>query len=165
MTPRQRLLLAPLSALPVIALAFGCDSKPAPRAETRETLKKTTQNVGNLKEELAKGGVLSDGKIHETDYLGQQAAGYRTIVAEGAKARVTQDMTMYELANGSKPKTYEEFMEQIIKKGKAEGIQLPMLPYYQEYGYDPDKKELVVIEYPAKKKAMEEQSAREFNRK
>ena len=52
-------------------------------------------------------------------------------------------------------------MEEIIKKGKADGIQLPMLPYYQEYGYDPDKKELVVIEYPAKKKAMQEQTARE----
>ena len=71
------------------------------------------------------------------------------------------DMTAYELQNGEKPKTYEEFMEQIIKKGKADGIQLPMLPYYQEYAYDPDKKELVVIEYPAKKKAMEEQTARD----
>jgi hypothetical protein len=55
-------------------------------------------------------------------------------------------------------------MEQIIKKGKPDGIQLPMLPYYQEYGYDPDKKELVVIEYQAKKKAMEEQTARERGR-
>ena len=55
-------------------------------------------------------------------------------------------------------------MEEIIKKGKADGIQLPMLPYYQEYGYDPDKKELVVIEYPAKKKAMEEQTARDHGK-
>ena len=53
----------------------------------------------------------------------------------------------------------------IIKKGKPDGLWLPMLPYYQEYGYDPDKKELVVIEYPAKKKAMEEQSDRELGRK
>ena len=75
------------------------------------------------------------------------------------------DMDQYEALNGEKPKTYEEFMEVIIKKGKADGIQLPMLPYYQEYGYDPDKKELVVIEYPAKKKAMEEQSDKELGRK
>ncbi len=32
-----------------------------------------------------------------------------------------------------------------------------MLRCYQEFGYDPDKKELVVIEYPEKKKAYEEQ--------
>jgi hypothetical protein len=40
-----------------------------------------------------------------------------------------------------------------------------MLPYYQEYAYDSDKKELVVVEYPAKKKAMQEQSDRELGRK
>ena len=55
-------------------------------------------------------------------------------------------------------------MEVIIKKGKADGIQLPMLPYYQEYAYDADKKELVVVEYPAKKKAMQEQTDREHGR-
>ena len=72
---------------------------------------------------------------------------------------------MYEAANGEKPKTYEEFMELIIKKGQPDGIQLPMLPYYQEYGYDPEKQELVVIEYPEKKKAMQEQSDKELGRK
>ena len=75
------------------------------------------------------------------------------------------DMDMYEALNGEKPKTYEEFMEQIIKKGKAEGIQLPMLPYYQEYAYDTDKKELVVIEYPEKKKAFQDQTDRDMGRK
>jgi hypothetical protein len=39
-----------------------------------------------------------------------------------------------------------------------------MLPYYQEYAYDTDKKELVVIEYPAKKKAMQEQSDKDHGR-
>ncbi len=165
MTPRQRLLLAPLCALPVIALAFGCDSTPAPKAETRETLKKTTQNVGNAKEELAKGGVLADSSISKTDYLTQTADAYRTTVAKGAKMRVDMDMTAYELANGSKPKTYEEFMENIIKKGKPDGIQLPMLPYYQEYAYDVDKQELVVIEYPEKKKKVDEQWDKQVGRK
>ncbi len=109
--------------------------------------------------------MLSDGKIHETDYLGQQAAGYRTAVAAGAKMRVDMDMTAYELANGSKPKTYEEFMENIIKKGKPDGIQLPMLPYYQEYAYDADKQELVVIEYPERKKKVDEQWDKQVGRK
>ncbi len=82
-----------------------------------------------------------------------------------AEMKVKMDMDQYEALNGEKPKTYEEFMDVIIKKGKADGIQLPMLPYYQEYGYDPDTKELVVIEYPEKKKAMEDQSDRELGRK
>ena len=94
-----------------------------------------------------------------------QADAYRTSVAKIAKLRVKMDMDQYEILNGEKPKTYEEFMELIIKKGNADGIQLPMLPYYQEYGYDPDKKELVVIEYPDKKKAMEDQQDKELGRK
>ena len=69
-------------------------------------------------------------------------------------------MDIYEAINGEKPKTYEEFMDLIIKKGKPDGIKLPMLPYYQEYGYDPEKKELVVIEYPAKRRRWKKQCPR-----
>ena len=156
-------------ALALLTLTAGCGDEPQPKPksklQTRETLGKTTQEVRNLKSELAQGGQVTDGKVHATDYITVQADAYRTSVANIAKMKVKMDMDLYEALNGEKPKTYEEFMEMIIKKGKADGIQLPMLPYYQEYGYDPDKKELVVIEYPAKKKAMQEQTDREMGRK
>ena len=154
-------------SLTFVQVLAGCgDDAPAkPKLQSRETLKKTTQVVLEVKPELAKGGVVTDGKIHSTDYLGVQADAYRTSVANIAKMKVKMDMDMYEALNGKKPETYEEFMEQIIKKDKAEGIQLPMLPYYQEYGYDSDKKELVVIEYAAKKKAMEDQQDKALGRK
>ena len=155
--------------LPILLtnLVIGCADEPPAKSklQTRETLGKTTQEVRNLKPELSKGGQVTDGKIHATDYITIQADAYRTSVANIAKMKVKMDMDQYEALNGEKPKTYEEFMDVIIKKGKADGIQLPMLPYYQEYGYDPDKKELVVIEYPEKKKAMEDQSDRELGRK
>jgi hypothetical protein len=161
MMSRQCILFAVAGALPLLALAAGCDAQARPRPktalQTRETLGKTTQEVRNLKSEVAQGGEVTDGKIHANDYLGVQADAYRTSVGNIAKMKVKMEMDVYEVQNGSKPKTYEEFMDQIIKKGKPDGIMLPMLPYYQEYGYDPDKQELVVIEYPAKKKAYEEQ--------
>ena len=160
MTPRPPLAFA-LSLL----LAVGCGEAPKPQLKSRETIGKTTQEVRNLKPELEQGGQVTDGKIHATDYITIQADAYRTSVANIAKLRVKMDMDTYEALNGEKPKTYEEFMEQIIKKGKPDGIQLPMLPYYQEYGYDPEAKELVVIEYPEKKKAMQEQSDKELGRK
>jgi hypothetical protein len=144
----------------LLFLATGCGEE-APKKQTvkpRATLGKTTQEVRNLKPELAKGGQVTDGKIHSTDYITLQADAYRTEVANIAKMRVQMDMAQYEALNGEKPKTYEEFMEKIIKKGQPDGIQLPMLPYYQEYGYDPDKKELVVIEYPALKKQREKET-------
>jgi hypothetical protein len=151
------------SGMALFALAVGCEEdKPAkPKLQARDTIGKTTQEVRNLGPELSKGGQVTDGKTHATAYLDLNADAYRNSVANIAKMRVQMDMAAYEASNGEKPKTYEEFMEHIIKKGKADGIQLPMLPYYQEYGYDPDKKELVVIEYPEKKKAMEKQTAQD----
>ena len=163
----RRHTLALASALPLFGLLAGCGDEPPakPKIQARDTLHKTTQNVLELKAELAKGAVLADTEIQVADPLTQAADAYRTEVAKAGKMRVDYDMRIYEAMNGEKPKTYEEFMEVIIKKGKAEGIQLPMLPYYQEYAYDSDKKELVVVEYPAKKKAMQEQSDRELGRK
>lgn len=147
----------------LLALAAGCEEEPPakPKIQARSTLGEWTQDVRNLKPELAAGGQTTDGKVHATDYITLQADVYRTEVAKIAKMNVKHAIDLYEAEHGEKPKTYEEFMDVIIKKGKPDGIQLPMLPYYQEYGYDPEKKELVVIEYPAKKKAMEEQTARE----
>lgn len=167
MTHPSRSRLALSFALPLLVLAAGCEgqTKAKPKAQARETLNKTTQVVLDLKPELEKGGVVTDGKIHSDDYLGVQADAYRTSVGNIAKMKVKMDMDQYEALNGEKPKTYEEFMDVIIKKGKADGIQLPMLPYYQEYGYDSDKKELVVIEYPAKKKELQDQQDKELGRK
>jgi hypothetical protein len=164
MTPRLRPPLALVVAIPLLALAIGCEDDK-PEVKSRETINKYTQEVRNLKPELAKGGQLTDGKIHSTDYITIQADAYRTSVANIAKMKVKMDMDQYEALNGEKPKTYEEFMELIIKKGKADGIQLPMLPYYQEYGYDPVAKELVVIEYPAKKKEFDEKWDKNVGRK
>ena len=162
---RPTLVLA--SGLPMLILAVGCEGEPStkPKLKARETLHKTTQDVRDLKTELANGGILADTEIQVADPLTQAADAYRTEVAKIAKMKVKMDMDQYEALNGEKPKTYQEFMDVIIKKGRADGIQLPMLPYYQEYAYDSDKKELVVVEYPAKKKAMEEQSDRELGRK
>jgi len=161
---RYTLVLA--FALPMLILAPGCeDPSTTGKVKTRETLHKTTQNVGDLKTELAKGGVLASTTIEVADPLTQSAAAYRTQVAKIAEMKVKMDMDQYEALNGEKPKNYEEFMEVIIKKGKADGIQLPMLPYYQEYAYDSDKKELVVVEYPARKKEIQDQSDKALGRK
>jgi hypothetical protein len=153
--------------LALFVVALGCEEdKPAPaKVKTRETVGKWTQEVRNLKPELAKGGQTTDGKVHAKDYITLQGDVYRTEVAKIAKMSVQHAIDLYEAEHGEKPKTYEEFMDVIIKKGKPDGIQLPMLPYYQEYGYDPDKKELVVIEYPEKKKQLQDQQDRELGRK
>src|SRR5271155_5357409 len=124
MTRLLRQTVALASGLALFTLVVGCeDEKPVkPKVQARDTLGKTTQVVFDLKPELAKGGVVTDGKMHATEYLDQQADAYRTSVGNIAKMRVQMDMGQYEALNGEKPKTYEEFMEQIIKKGRADGI-------------------------------------------
>ena len=167
MSTRKRPALTLALTLPLLVLA-GCeDPKPVPKAKVqmRETVGKYTQEVRNLKPELAQGGQVTDGKIHAQDYITIQADAYRTSVANIAKMNIQHALDLYEAEHGNKPATYQEFMDEIIKKGKPDGIMLPMLPYYQEYGYDPDKKELVVIEYPARKKEFDAQWDREVGRK
>jgi hypothetical protein len=148
--------------LALLTVASGCgEEAPAkPKIKARETLGKKTQDVRELKAELAQGGEATDGKIHSTDYLSINADALRTTNGNLAKMAVKHSIDLYEAQYGDKPKTYEEFMEKIIMKGKPDGLWLPTLPYYQEYAYDAEKQELVVLEYAAKKKAMREQNDR-----
>ena len=133
----------------------GCAEPPAPLAtqppiETRETLRKTTQNVLPLSQALAEGGVLAETSITSSG-LEVAADAYRTSVGKIGALAVTQKMQLHQAEHGSTPATYEEFMSRIIAPGEPDGLALPMLPYYQEWAYDPEAKAVVVVEFPAKK--------------
>ena len=148
---------------PVLALAgvLGCAAKEEPPKkppiQTRETLRKTTQNVMELEKALADGGVLASMEI-TGEGLEVYSDAYRTSVGRLGTMAVDQKMQLYEAEFGKKPGDYAEFMRVIIGKDQPDGIQLPMLPYYQEWAYDPEKKTLVVIEFPAKKEQREKET-------
>ena len=55
--------------------------------------------------------------------------------------QIPQAMQFYKAANGSNPKSHDEFMSKIIE---ANSIKLPELNAGQKYVYDPDKGELMV---------------------
>jgi hypothetical protein len=61
------------------------------------------------------------------------------------EVQIPHALQLYEASNGKKPKTHQEFMEQIIQ---ANQIQLPELPAGQRYVYDPQTGDLMV-EKPA----------------
>ena len=142
--------------------AGGCaDGTPATSGsgpiETRKTVGKTTQNVLELQQALAAGGVPAD--------MSESSAGltvasdtYRISMGRMAVLSVEQKLKLYRAEHGSVPETYADFMEKIIAPGKPTGLSLPMLPYYQEYAYDPAQKCLVVIEFPAKKQQRERET-------
>jgi hypothetical protein len=139
-------------------------AKPAPQAkakpapiQTRQTLGKTTQNVLVLSEALAEGGVLAQTSI-TSGGLEIAAEAYRTQVGKAGTLAVEQRMQHHNAEHGEYPKTYDEFMTQIIGKGQPDGLELPMLPYYQEWAYDVQKRKLVVVEFPAKKEQREKET-------
>ena len=129
---------------------------PAP-IQTRQTLKKKTQNVLELSDAIKQGGVRAEMSI-KSQGLEVAADAYRTSVGKLSIIAVDQKMSFFQAENDRKPKDYKEFMDRIIQPGKPDGILLPMLPYYQEYAYDPDAKELVVIECPAKKEQRQKET-------
>ncbi|MFM8635677.1 MAG: hypothetical protein ACKOEX_12865 [Planctomycetia bacterium] len=144
----------------MVVSGCGAPKKETPKKppiQTRETLRKTTQNVLELEKALADGGVPASMEI-TGEGLEVYSDAYRTSVGRMGAMAVDQKMQLHEAEFGSKPKDYAEFMEKIIGKGQPEGIQLPMLPYYQEWAYDPEKKTLVVIEFPAKKEQRQKET-------
>ena len=122
-----------------------------PTVQTRKTIGKTTQNVLELKAARQAGGVSASMAITSSG-IGVTADAYRTSVGTIAVLAVEQKMQMHRAQFGQLPENYESFMDDIISPGKPDGLQLPMLPYYQEYAYDPTSHKLVVIEFPDKKK-------------
>lgn len=152
--------LAGLAALVVVVIGCEPAKKPVakdPSAQPRDTLHETTQKVYDLPEELAKGGVVSDLKIKDADPLIGVAGAYAPMVGKIATQRVEADLNIYYTMNEKYPANLQEFLSEIIKVGQADGVQLPMLPYYQEYAYDVANHKLVVVEYPARKEARQKE--------
>ena len=142
--------------LSLVVASIGC-LKPTdsgttePRVQTRKTIGKTTQNVLELEAARQAGGVPASMAINSSG-IGVSADAYRTSVGTMAVLAVEQKMQMHRAQFGKLPENYERFMDDIIGPGKPDGLHLPMLPYYQEYAYDPTSHKLVVIEFPNKKK-------------
>jgi len=164
-----------LSVWALLGLSAGCFSPKPPQADSateavadasgvtdeastpRETLNKTTQNVLNHDEAIAAGGVRASGEVSATNPLLQTADVYRTQVAKIGAMAVQQAIQIRDAQSiqDPKPLNHAQLMAEIIKPGQPNGIQLPMLPYYQEYAWDESTQALVVVDFPARVEARE----------
>ena len=70
------------------------------------------------------------------------------MIGKASILQIEHAMKLYQAANNRYPKDLQEFMDEIVK---ANGIRLPTLPHYQEYGYDEKEHKLVILEYPDRK--------------
>lgn len=157
MSQRASIPVQVLSAVAVLLVA-GCEpSKPkqisptTPPIETRKTIGQTTQNVMPLADALREGGQPAEMSITGGGLEAITSDAYRTSVGKIGIMAVEHQMQLIEAEQGPKPMDYETFMTKVIGKGRPDGMQLPMLPYYQEWAYDPEAKKLVVVEFPLRK--------------
>lgn len=154
-------ILLGLVALVLVMVAFSGSPPPPPPAkpqppapppiEPRQTLRKTTQNVLDIADARRQGGVPAEDVRENAVGLEVYSEAYRRSAGQIGTMAVTHKMKLHEAEHGSMPASYADFMRDIIAPGTPDGIQLPMLPYYQEYAYDPASRQVVVMEFPAKK--------------
>ena len=137
--------------------AAGTPGVTAEEASPRETMNQKTQNVLALDEALASGGQVASAEISATNPLLASADAYRTSVTKLSGMAVEQAIQLRNAQSIADPKplTHAQFLAEIIKPGQPDGIQLPMLPYYQEYAWDEGAQKLIAVDFPARVEARE----------
>ncbi|HMP80630.1 MAG TPA: hypothetical protein PKD54_14340 [Pirellulaceae bacterium] len=164
-----RLTIVPL-ALIVVALA-GCKKPSAQIAnKTQETQESSAENMQSDQDQPSstlpekKEGVfgrrtsdirefdpqsgkrVSDSSVDEnrlaTPLVGSLAA-YGPILENISKMYINQAVRLFHAEHGRYPKSYDEFMEKIVR---ANNIELPVLPGNAKYQYDVENHRLEVVE-------------------
>ena len=153
------------AVLPLVLVAIGCEEprypgkkrqqaaappeSPAP-SKPRDTLGKTTQDIRAADPEIKQEGAkVASTRIVAKDPILLTGNAYVTMIGKASILQIEHEMKLFQAANDRYPKDLQEFMDEIVK---ANGIRLPVLPYYQEYGYDEQEHKLVILEYPDRKK-------------
>jgi hypothetical protein len=125
--------------------------KEKPPEKAKPILGERTQDVKDAQAELKKGSaVAAPPRAIAKDPITLSGNTYVYAIGKTSIDNIKHAIDLYQATNGEYPKTYEEFMEKIIKENN---ISLPVLPYYQSYSYDKDKHLLIILEYPDKKAA------------
>jgi hypothetical protein len=154
----------------LLAFLAGCEDEARvtskPQIKTRKILGETTQDVRPAAPELKAGGAQeASGKVIAKDPITLPGNVYVVAVDRIAAGNVKHALDLYQASTGAYPKDYKEFMDEIIKPDQPDGIRLPRLPYYQEYGYDEKEHKLIILEYPDRKAQFQEQQDKQFGRR
>jgi hypothetical protein len=144
----------------MLVLFLGCEeernvtAKPKAQAPAKVStpgaegfiVGRRTQVVKNAATEVQKAGAtVVTPKITAKDPITLQGNAYVVAVGKTSILEIQHAMDIYHALNDRYPKNYDEFMTEIIK---ANNIALPVLPSYQNYGYDEKEHKLVILEYP-----------------
>jgi hypothetical protein len=120
-----------------------------PKKATGPIIGRRTQKVVSAAPELEAGKAkVASTKITAKDPITLVGNAYVSIVGRATMLSIEHSLDLFHAANDRYPKDLAEFMAEIIKPN---GIALPVLPQYQEYGYDEKEHKLIILEYPDRK--------------
>ena len=146
--PKTRAIAATPDELAAPDPAPAPPPPPTPPVGPRPILGQRTTEVRDMAKEQKAGAIVKDPKITAKDPILLIGNAYVSIVSRAAQGNMTKAIDLYQAETGEYPKTYAEFQEKILKPNN---IALPMLPFYQEYGYDAPNHKLIILEYPDRK--------------
>jgi hypothetical protein len=119
--------------------------------EQKSLMHRFTREVKDANKELGTAGTQeAKPRLPETNVIRYPFDAAIDTRAKIAKIQIQAAVNNYWALNGRYPKDYNEFKREILDANPT--MQLPALPYYQEYGYDTEKHELIILEYPDRKK-------------
>lgn len=155
----RHLRFVPLAAL--LVLVAGCEGEPRAKkkaklnVQPREIIGKTTQDIRAVEPEVEEHGAqIASGKITAKDPITLSGNAYVSIIGQASILQIQHTLEIYNAQNERYPKDLQEFMDEVIKPN---GIRLPQLPAYQDYGYDAANHKLVVLEYPERREELKRQ--------
>lgn len=129
--------------LAICILLPGCEAKKvADKPKPKPILGKKTQDIAEY--DPAAGKVVSDGKYESSlikSAMGNARA-YGTAVENIEVPQINRLLEMHRATTGEYPKTYQEFMDEIIFKNNHK---LTMLPHGSSYQYDVENHKLIVV--------------------
>ena len=121
---------------------YGCRAQ----RKKQSLLKQKTQDIGEYDPDA--GLELSDSKVRVDDPILGPLQAYGPTIEKVSKMAIDRQIQFFHVENDRYP-SYDEFMEQIIKRYN---IRLPVLPGKHKYQYDVENHKLAVVKPPADEK-------------
>lgn len=108
-------------------------------------LHRTTRDVVDAKSGRRGGAVKANTKIPVGDPVTVSMSAYKNARFRAAQLQINSGLQAFYAEQGRYPRNYDEFKRDVLDQYN---VQLPALPDHQRYGYDAQKRELILLEYP-----------------
>ena len=126
----------------LVCLSLGCaDPNAADKEQKQSIIGQKTQEIGEFDSDGD--AEIADQQVKVSANPLAAAGAYGYAAGTISKQAVERALQLFHAEHERYPKDHDEFMEKIIR---ANNIQLPVLPGGDQYQYDVENHELVIIE-------------------